>query len=334
VAIVSGGRFSAAAICAVLLAAMPAAAGQAPPQARWRPLVKLPGIVDVVGPRADGRLVVATRKGLFLFRPGRSPQAFARGYVPAGGEPYVALSPGRRLPRAGCAFVRDDVYALDADATPGVVRIDGSGQAYRVADFPAGTFPSGIAFDGVGAFGHRLVVTAVVGETTTLYSIDCRGRVTPLTRGGPRVEGGIAVAPRSFGKFAGDLIAPDERTGRILAFAPRGGVALVAASGLPAGGDIGVEGVGFVPPEFGRGAAYFSDLGAPGSPTEGNDSLLVLRGRDLVRAGLVAGELVAATEAGAKTVAVRCTGRCTVRQVAAGPENAHGEGHVTFVPGR
>jgi hypothetical protein len=142
------------------------------------------------------------------------------------------------------------------------------------------------------------------------------------------------VAPRSFGKFAGDLIAPDERTGRILAFAPTGGVALVAASGLPAGGDIGVEGVGFVPPEFGRGAAYFSDLGAPGSPTEGNDSLLVLRGRDLVRAGLVAGELVAATEAGAKTVAVRCTAGCTVRQVAAGPENAHGEGHVTFVPGR
>jgi hypothetical protein len=334
VAVVSGGRLSAAVACATLVASLLGGDGHAQQtQATWRPLVKLPGIVDVVGPRADGRLVVATRTGLFLFRPGRAPQPFAQGYVPAGGEPYVALAPGRRLPRAGCAFVRDDVYALDADATPGVVRIDFNGQPYRVADFPAGTFPSGIAFDVVGAFGYRLLVTAVVGSTTTLYSIDCRGRVTPLTRSGPRVEGGIAVAPRTFGKFAGDLIAPDENTGRIFAFGPKGGVALVAASGLPAGGDIGVEGVGFVPPGLGRGAAYFSDLGAPGSPTEGSDSLLVLRGRDLAQAGLRAGELVAATEAGARTVAVRCAPRCVVRQVAVGPDTAHGEGHVTFVPG-
>jgi hypothetical protein len=94
----------------------------------------------------------------------------------------------------------------------------------------------------------------------------------------------------------------------------------------------GVEGLGFVPRALGRGAAYFSDLGAPGSPTEGNDSLLVLRGQDLARAGLVVGDLVVATEAGARTLAVRCARRCTVRQVAAGPTTTHGEGHITFVP--
>lgn len=336
--LVLGGRFAAAMICLTLLAALPAAAGQAPPaQASWRPLVELRGIVDVVGPRADGRLVVATHFGLFLLRPGRVPQAFARGqggYVPAGGEPYVALSPGRRLPRAGCAFVRDDVYALDASPTPGVVRIDRRGRAGRFADFPAGAFPSGIAFDLVGAFGYRMLVTAVFGTTTTLYSIDCRGRITQLTRGGPRVEGGIAVAPRSFGRFAGDLLAPDENTGRIFAFGRRRGIARVVESGVPAGADIGVEGLGFVPRRLGRGAAaYFADLGAPGSPTKGNDSLLVLRGRDFARARLRAGELVVATEAGARTLAVRCAGRCTVRQVAAGPSTAHGEGHITFVKG-
>jgi len=46
------------------------------------------------------------------------------------------------------------------------------------------------------------------------------------------------------------------------------------------GGDIGVEALGFVPSRVGRGAAvYFSDLGAPGSPTEGDDSLLAYGAR-------------------------------------------------------
>ena len=82
------------------------------------------------------------------------------------------------------------------------------------------------------------------------------------------------------------------------------------------------------------GAAYFADMGAPGSPTQGTDSVLALRGMELRRARLHAGDLVAATEAGAKTIAVRCARRCTVRRVAVGPAATHGEGHVTFVRGR
>jgi hypothetical protein len=56
----------------------------------------------------------------------RAVTEFARGpagYVAAGGEPYIALAPARRLPDARCSFKRDDVFALDADSTPGVVRI-------------------------------------------------------------------------------------------------------------------------------------------------------------------------------------------------------------------
>jgi hypothetical protein len=291
--------------------------------------------VDVVGPRADGQLVLSTRSGLFLLRPGRVPQPFARGvggYEARGGEPYVALSPGVRMRGARCSFVRDDVFALDASSTPGVVRITRGGQARRFASFRAGAFPSGIAFDVSGRFGHRLLVTAVFGESTTLYAFDCRGRSRLLTRNGPRVEGGIAVAPLSFGRFAGDLLAPDEHSGRLFAFGPGGAVRLVAESGIPAGPDIGVEGIGFVPARLGiRGSAYFADLGAPGSPTSGNDSVLVLRGQDLARARLRAGELVVATEAGARTLALRCMRRCAIRRVADGPETAHGEGHITFV---
>ena len=90
-----------------------------------------------------------------------------------------------------------------------------------------------------------------------------------------------------------------------------------------------------MPPALGaRGAAYFADMGAPGSPTQGTDSVLSLRGRELSRAHLRAGELVAPTEAGAKTVAVRCARRCTVRRIAVGPAATHGEGHVAFAPGR
>jgi hypothetical protein len=47
-----------------------------------------------------------------------------------------------------------------------------------------------------------------------------------------------------------------------------------------------------------------------------------------------AGELIVATEAGAKTLAVRCARRCMVRHVADGPAVAHAEGHITFVPRR
>jgi hypothetical protein len=331
------GRFTAATACstvvAVSLLALDGAA--ASPQARWRPLTKLPGIVDVVGPRADGRLVVSTHRGLFLVRRGGGATPYARGaggYAGAAGEPYIALGTGRRVAGAGCVFARDDVFALDPDSTPGVERIDRRGRVSRFADFPQGGLPSGIAFDTVGRFGYRLLVTVVSDAGTTLHALDCGGRIATIVGGAPRVEGGIALAPRSFGRFAGDLIAPDEHSGRVYAFGPRGGIAIVAVPQLKAGGDIGVESVGFVPPGLGRGVAYMSDLGAPGSPTHGTDSLLVLRGADLARARLATGELVVATEAGARTVAVRCKPGCVVRPVAVGPDATHGEGHITFLP--
>ena len=104
----------------------------------------------------------------------------------------------------------------------------------------------------------------------TLYALDCCGRSSVILQAGPRVEGGIAVAPRTFGRFACQLIAPDEHSGRIFAFDRRGRTRVVSQYRFPAGGDIGVESVGFVPPGSDRrGAAYLADLGAPGAPTPG-----------------------------------------------------------------
>lgn len=131
----------------------------------------------------------------------------------------------------------------------------------------------------MGRFGYRLLVTAVVSNKTTLYAIDCRGRARVIARGVVRVEGGGAVAPRTFGRFGGWLVAVDESGGNIYAFNARGRVRLVARPRAPAGGDIGVESIGFVPRGFGRGGlAYLADFGAPGSPTQGSDSVLSLSG--------------------------------------------------------
>jgi hypothetical protein len=329
-------RIATAVGVALLASSVALAASAAGRPGVWRPVAKVRGIVDVVGPRADGRLVLATHGGLFVMRPTGSPVPYARGpqgYAGSPGEPYLALGSGHRVPGAGCAFRRDVVFALDPDATPGVVRIDRSGRSSRFANLPAGALPAGIAMDTVGLFGYRMLVGSFASGTTTLFAFDCRGRARVVASGAPHVEGGLAVAPRTFGRFGGNLIAADEVTGRIYAFGPRGRIRLVAEPRLPAGGDIGTEAVGFVPPKLGRhGAAYLADLGAPGSPTTGSDSLLILAGTALSRANLHPGELIVATEAGAKTLAVRCARACTVRRVADGPTVTHAEGHITFVP--
>jgi hypothetical protein len=294
-------------------------------------------VVDLSGPRRDGSLAVTAGGQLFLLEPSGTLRSFARG--PGGyvtdpdAEAYLALARRRRVAGAHCAFRRDDVYALEV-ASPGVVVVDASGQARSFAALPAGTFPNGITFDEVGRLGHRLLVTAGVNGATAVYAIDCRGRVRTVAQQAPRVEGGIVVAPRSFGRYAGQLIAPDEVGGSLVAIDARGRASTVVVSGLATGGDIGVESAGFVPTRFGaRGAAFLVDRGTPGNPHPGTgtDSILTLAGEALIGAGVRPGDLLVATEGGADTIVVRCRRVCTVRRVADGPAVAHPEGHIVFV---
>jgi hypothetical protein len=311
-----------------------ASSAQRKVEIRWREFVHLPGALDVAGPRADGRFVVAAGGGLFLLRRNGSLAPFARGpsgYVPARGEAYLALAQTRRVPRAGCSWRRDDVYALDPVDHPGVIRVARTGRSRRFAGLPAGSFLSTIAFDTVGRFGYRLLVTAIVTGRTTLYAVDCRGRVRVVVRNAARVEGGAAVAPATFGRFGGRLIAVDELGGGVYAFDAQGHVRLLARPALPTGTDIGVESVGFVPPGITRrGGAYLADLGAPGSPTQGTDSVLKLSAAELAGAGARPRDLVIATEAKGVTVVVRCLRRCTVRRIGRAFEATHGEGHIAF----
>jgi len=101
-------------------------------------------------------------------------------------------------------------------------------------------------------------------------------------------------------------------------------------SGLPAGGDIGTEALGFFP----RAAATYptayvaSALGA--TIGQGANSVLSIGPNGLRQAALQPGDLLAASETAGTTVRVRCARKCSVRRVADGPAAAHVEGHIVF----
>jgi hypothetical protein len=304
---------------------------------RWSGFRHVSRVLDLAGPRSDGRIVVATAGRLALLGVGGRLQPFARGARGYSGsvglEPYIAVSTGRRDRSAGCGFGLDVVYALRLDAHPGVTAVDAKGVARPFVSLPGGGLENGIAFDETGRFANRLLVTSVAKAKTTVYAIDCRGRVATITRGAPRVEGGIAVAPASFGRFAGDLIAPDEIAGKVYAIAPNGRSTLVADSGVAHGQDIGVESGAFVPAGFGaRWTALLSDRLTPRNPHPGDDLVLSLKGAPLMtRARVHPGDLLLAGEGGGATIDIACARSCRVREVATGPKIAHIEGHIAFI---
>jgi hypothetical protein len=328
-------RFAASLAALVLLVVTAIPAGAVAPL-QWTRWQHVPAVLDLAGPRSDGSLVVAAADRLFLLDPlsgRREPfAAGAGGYLGAGGgEPYIALSGGLGVAAASCSFGRDDLFVLQLKPAGGVLRIDPQGHAHGFATVDGVESLNGIAFDTVGRFGNRLLVTGPSRGATVVAAIDCRGQVTRITDTAPVLEGGIQVAPAGFGSFGGDLVAPDELSGNLYAIGPDGSSARLARSGLPTGGDIGVEGVGFVPPGFvGGGAAYFADRSTPGNPHPGTDSLLRLESGSLAGAGVREGDLLVATEGGAGMIDVRCQRTCQVAELVSG-DTAHGEGRVLAV---
>jgi hypothetical protein len=287
-------------------------------------------VVDLTEPRDDRSIVVAAAGKLDALSARGRLTRFAPGYAaPPGLEPYIALSSGERVANAGCRFPTGSVYALRLNHGDGVTVINARGIPRRFARLSPRGLEDGIAFDTTGGFGHRLLVTATANGQSTVYAIDCRGHVTVLTRNLPRVEGGIAVAPPTFGRFAGDLVAPDELSGTIYAVTPAGRTSRVAQSGLPHGQDIGVESGGFVPARFAD--ALVADRRTRRNRHPGDDLILRLSRAALTAAGVSPGDLLVASEGGAETIAVTCRAQaCQVRHVANGPPIAHIEGHIVF----
>jgi hypothetical protein len=321
---------------ALMVAACGGSAGRAGPPTSvvWLVYRHLPGVVDLDGPRGDGSFLVAAAGRLFVLGRDGTLSPFARGtggYLTATGtEPYLTLASSDTARGTACSFGTGTAFALEPGPRPGVVMISPQGRARRFASLPPGRSLSGIAFDSTGRFGHRLLVTAGSGGRTTVYGIGCDARLSIIAAGAPAVEGGITVAPASFGRFGGDLIAADETSGRVYAVDPTGQVITVARPALPAGGDIGVESAGFVPPR--AAAAYLADRFSAGNKHPGNNAILQLSAAQLAQAGIRAGDLLIATEGGAKTIDIGCAATCTIRYVAAGPAIAHAEGHIVFAP--
>jgi hypothetical protein len=299
--------------------------------AQWTGFVHVRRPLDLTGPRRDGALVLAADGRLSLLTSGGPVVPFTSrpgGYrSPGGEEPYIALSPGG-------SYGNGTVYALRLTAGRGVVAISAIGSVRRFASVSAPGLIDGITFDRTGGFAHRLLVTINAGSRTTVEAIDPRGVVSTITRSAPKVEGGIAVAPSTFGRFAGDLIAPSEGSGRVFAITPQGKSELVANSQLPHGGDIGVESEGFVPRDP-HADAFVADRLTPGNRHPGDDVVLRIRANALRDAGVHPGDLLVSTEGGALTddISPSATGYL-IRLVARGPAISHGEGHIAFARSR
>lgn len=314
------------AACSALALAVTASA-DAP---AWHTLAHVPGVFDLGGPRSDGKLVVGGAGKLYLMDATGELTPLASG-EDNGSEPYFAVS--TPLAGRGCSFSSDDLFVLRLHKPVGITRISASGAKSNFASLPLAGL-GGIVFDSVGAFGNRLLVTGTTsGGEHELIALDCTGASFVINGALPANEGGFAVAPGTFGAFAGMLIAPDENSGKIWAFGANGTVQLLVDSGLPHGGDVGVESLGFVPPGFLRGGTlYFADRSTPGNPHPGTDSVLTLQAADLASAGVQEGDLLAATEGGGQLIAVRCVeAACQILPVISTATKAHGEGHLVLV---
>ncbi|HVH65842.1 MAG TPA: hypothetical protein VM674_07365, partial [Candidatus Acidoferrum sp.] len=234
---------------------------------------------------------------------------------------------------AGCSFTADEVFAIRPVNPIGITRVDTSGHASNFANISGVDSLNGIVFDRVGHFDHRLIVTGPHNQHTIVLAVDCKGGRVVITGNAPPVEGGLAIAPSSFGKHGGELIAPDENSGAVWSIAASGRVEQLVQSGIAHGGDIGVESAGFVPEGFvaGGGYAYVADRATSNNPHPGTDSILRIGAAALSQASVRDGDLLIAAEGGAVTIDVACAASCAARTIVSTETTAHIEGHLIAV---
>src|SRR2546423_6988115 len=302
----------------------------------WQPWQHLSGVFDLAGPRSDGRLVAAAGGRLLLVATDGAITPFADGsdgyHAASGPEAYLALSPGLHMSAVGCDFARDDVFVLRPDKPFGITRVDANGHATNFADITGVDTLTGIVFDTVGRFDHRVLVTGPHGQHSTVLAIDCKGSIALITQVAPPLEGGLAIAPAGFGTHAGELIAPDESSGAILAISAGGQSTVLVASGIAHGGDIGVESAAFIPPGFSSGGtAYIADRGTANNPHPGTDTILRMSSAEMATAEVRDGDLLVLAEGGAVTIDVRCGTTCTRTVIVPTDTTAHIEGHLVLV---
>lgn len=315
--------------------AMAPAQAQVAAPAPWEQWRRLPGVVDIAGPRADGTLVAAAGGKLHTVARDGTISPFSDYATDPSPESYIAMVPADR-PRAAapaadeCRFDAGDVFALELSSL-GVMRVSAAGTASLFAHIDGADSLNGIAFDATGRFGSRLLVVARRGDRTRVVAVDCKGAATVVADNAPLMEGGVAVAPEEFGVHAGELIGADEISGDVVFVRADGQSGVLVKSGLPAGQDVGVESVGFLPAEFTnrRGVVLMADRAVAGAPSNGTDSIWRLSDEAIRRSGLGGGDLLVASEQAGRTVGVRCRATCRLFPVGQAADAAHVEGHIT-----
>ena len=277
---------------------------------------------------------MAAARRLFILSRASALSPFARGpggYSTAlGPEPYVTMAGNDRVAGTQCSFRSSMIFALQPGGRPGIIPIGADGRARRFASLPATVTPTGITFDATGHFGHKLLVTASNHAETTVRAIDCAGKVRAITSHAPAMEGGIAVAPASFGRYGGDLVAPVKPEG---ASSPSGQTAQWSRSGYPAcrtAATSASRAPALCRSDSAPATPPISPTGSPRQQAPRHGQHSAPPGQELINAGDRPGDLLVATEASARTIVVRCASSCTARYIAADPAVTHAEGHIAF----
>jgi len=178
-------------------------------------------------------------------------------------------------------------------------------------------------------------VTGAHPGHSTVAAIDGDGHVTVIRAQAPVVEGGLAVAPSTFGKFAGDLIAQMSFPERCTRSHPTEHRRWSRRRTTRTAGTSESRRLVFIPDlDLASATVYYADRATPGNPHPGTDNLLALDGADLARAGGAPGDLLIRTEGGAGLVAVRCDLiSCRATSIILDNGTSHGEGHIVVAMG-
>ena len=305
---------------------MPGPTEQPPGLPGWERWTSLEAVVDVVGPRPDGTLVAAAGGRLHLVRPDGTSSPFGTFTTDPGPAGYIAMAPGLDVTGAACRFPEGEIFALEpVGQSQAVVRVALDGQASRFVETPPTDRLTGIAFDATGRFGYQLLVSGRRGDRTVVFGVDCRGRLRTVADSAPPIEGGMAVATQMFGQHGGDLIGVDEVSGDVVFIRFDGTNGVLINPGLPAGPQLGLGGVGFIPVDFIRrdGTAYVAD--------PGTSALWRITPEAFSRVAIDENDMIVATQSG-HTVVVRCRTTCRAMPMADAP-GAWFQGHIPVVLG-